>query len=71
MAPEKWQFGRVVFFSDLEHVGIVNDRDTFYHSQCSKGTNLSSFEPYWHRLVCGYRAILTPAATDAAPSPPP
>ncbi len=55
--------GTVVFFDNLHHCGIVDGRDAFYHAQCSKGTNLSPFEPYWRRLVCGYRAMppLTPA----------
>lgn len=64
---EQWQFGRVVFFSDLEHVGIVNDRDTFYHSQCSKGTNLSQFDPFWRPKIYGFRAL--PALPTPTPAP--
>lgn len=66
---EQWQFGRVVFFSDLEHVGIVNDRDTFYHSQCSKGTNLSQFDPFWRPKIYGFRAL--PPLPTPTPTPAP
>lgn len=38
--------GSLVFFDNLKHVGIVKDRETFYHAQVSRGTNLSSFHPY-------------------------
>jgi len=54
---ERSQFGTVVFFSNLKHCGIVNDRFTFYHSQTSKGTNLSSFDSFWKPKVYGYRAM--------------
>jgi hypothetical protein len=30
---EEWQFGSVVFFNDLRHVGIVDDYEWFYHAQ--------------------------------------
>lgn len=66
---ERWQFGRVVFFSDLEHVGIVNDRDTFYHSQTSKGTNLSAFDPFWRPKIYGFRTLPFPPARTATPLP--
>ncbi len=51
------EFGTLVFFDNLGHCGIVNDGTTFYHAQCSKGTNLSPFAPYWQKLVCGYRTM--------------
>ena len=51
------QFGTIVFFDNLKHMGIVNDGKTFYHAQSSKGTNLSSYAPYWRKLVCGYRKM--------------
>jgi cell wall-associated NlpC family hydrolase len=60
---QELQLGNLVFFDNLAHCGIVNDPDTFYHSQCSKGTNLSNFEPYWRNLVCGFRAMPGPSAT--------
>jgi peptidoglycan endopeptidase LytE len=49
--------GNLVFFDNLKHCGIVNDDNTFYHAQSSIGTNLSKFNPYWRRLVVGYRCI--------------
>jgi cell wall-associated NlpC family hydrolase len=54
---QKQEFGTLVFFDNLKHVGIVNDEKTFYHAQSSKGTNLSPLNPYWSRLVCGYRRM--------------
>jgi hypothetical protein len=53
----KWEFSNLVFFDDLEHIGIVNDKGTFFHAQCSKGTNLSNFDPFWRGKVCGFRAM--------------
>ncbi len=59
MAPaakdDEGAFATLVFFDNLKHVGIVNDRKSFFHAQSSKGTNLSEFEPYWRKHVCGYR----------------
>jgi len=51
------ELGTIVFFDNLKHVGIVNDRETFYHAQTSVGTNLSRFDPFWRQKVCGYRAV--------------
>ena len=53
--PEQGRFGTIVFFDNMKHMGIVNDRSSFYHAQTSKGTNLSRLAPYWQNLVCGYR----------------
>ena len=50
-------FGNLVFFDNLKHVGIVDDRKMFYHAQSSRGTNLSPFDPYWRRKITGYRGI--------------
>jgi cell wall-associated NlpC family hydrolase len=47
--------GGLVFFDNLKHVGIVKDRASFYHAQVSMGTNLSVFDPYWRRKICGFR----------------
>jgi peptidoglycan DL-endopeptidase CwlO len=49
--------GSLVFFDNLKHVGMVQDQKSFYHAQVSKGTNLSSFDPYWRRKICGFRRI--------------
>ncbi len=54
---ERSQFGTLIFFSNLKHIGIVNDRFTFFHSQTSKGTNLSKLNSFWKPKVCGYRAM--------------
>lgn len=53
----KWQLGTVVFFNDLEHVGIVASENTFYHAQTSKGTNLSQFDPLWRNKIYGFRSL--------------
>lgn len=63
-AGEQLRFGRLVFFDNRTHLGIVNDPDTFYHAQCSKGTNLSPFRPYWRGKVCGYRALPAGGQTE-------
>jgi cell wall-associated NlpC family hydrolase len=57
--------GNIVFFNDLRHCGIVNDRATFYHAQSSIGTNLSTFSSYWRPLITGFRC-LTPEKSGAA-----
>lgn len=67
---QKWSFPNLVFFDDLQHVGIVNDKGTFYHSQSSRGTNLSSFDPYWRGRVCGFRAMPV-SGLQGPPTPPP
>lgn len=57
---EERAFGNLVFFNDLDHVGLVEGPDTFFHAQTSKGTNRSPFAPYWGKHVCGYRTIPVP-----------
>jgi len=51
--------GSLVFFDNLKHIGIVNDQESFYHAQTSKGTNLSKFDPYWRRKIYGFKKIPT------------
>jgi cell wall-associated NlpC family hydrolase len=58
----KWSFGNIVFFDDLEHCGIVNDKKTFYHSALTLGTHLSELDPYWRPKVTGVRRIPIPPA---------
>lgn len=65
---DKWNYGTVVFFDDLKHVGIVHDNTRFYHAQLSKGTNLSPYEPYWRPKIYGFRALPLPAP-QASPQP--
>jgi cell wall-associated NlpC family hydrolase len=54
-AEEAKQFGTLVFFNDLKHVGIVRDATTFYHSSSSKGVTISEFAGYWEKRITGYR----------------
>lgn len=54
-ADETKQFGTLVFFNDLKHVGIVRDANTFYHSSSSKGVTVSEFAGYWEKRITGYR----------------
>ncbi|MBI1764537.1 MAG: C40 family peptidase [Acidobacteria bacterium] len=49
------QFGTLVFFNDLKHVGIVRDATTFYHASSSKGVTVSEFAGYWEKRITGYR----------------
>jgi len=57
---ERWNFGNIVFFSNLKHCGIVDTRETFYHAAVSTGTHLSRFDPFWRRRISGVRAIPRP-----------
>lgn len=54
-AEEKEQFGTLVFFNGLRHVGIVRDAKTFYHASRTHGVTLSSYDGYWGRRVTGFR----------------
>ncbi len=49
--------GTLVFFDQVHHVGLVRNQAEFYHSSTSHGTRLDHFDPYWRRLVSGYRSI--------------
>lgn len=57
---DKWNFGTVIFFDNLEHVGIVDSKSTFYQAQVSVGTNLSKLDPFWRPKVFGFRALPIP-----------
>ena len=52
---EKIQFGTLVFFNGLRHVGIVKDSKTFYHASRSQGVTLSTFDGYWGGRITGFR----------------
>ena len=54
---DRWNFGNVVFFSDLKHCGIVETPETFFHAAVSAGTSRSRFDPLWRRQICGVRAL--------------
>lgn len=55
VGQETTQFGTLVFFKGLKHMGIVRDGNTFYHSSRSKGVVLSTFGGYWGKRVKGFR----------------
>ncbi|MCI0388612.1 MAG: C40 family peptidase [Acidobacteria bacterium] len=52
---ESRQFGTLVFFRGLRHVGIVRDANSFYHASRRNGVKLSFFNGYWERRITGYR----------------
>jgi cell wall-associated NlpC family hydrolase len=52
---ESREFGTLVFFNDLGHVGIVRDANSFYHSSRSQGIVLSFFAGYWEKRITGFR----------------
>src|SRR5215204_2718156 len=54
---EKYQFGTLVFFNNLHHVGIVADENGFYHASTSRGVVYSRFDDYWTKRVNGFRRI--------------
>lgn len=54
---ERTQFGTLVFFRRLGHVGIVIDENTFFHASSSKGVTFSHFDGYWEDKIVGYRRI--------------
>jgi cell wall-associated NlpC family hydrolase len=58
---EQGNFGTLIFFDDLKHVGIVDDSKAFYHAQVSRGTNRSNMTPFWERKIYGYRKLPIPA----------
>jgi cell wall-associated NlpC family hydrolase len=54
---EKKQFGTLVFFKDLSHVGVVRDGYSFYHASTSNGITRSDYSDYWGSQVIGYRRV--------------
>jgi cell wall-associated NlpC family hydrolase len=66
VGEETNQFGTLVFFNSLRHVGIVRDTFTFYHASRSQGVILSSFAGYWGSRITGYRR----APISGAQAPP-
>ncbi|MBS1787167.1 MAG: C40 family peptidase [Acidobacteria bacterium] len=63
------QFGTLVFFNGLKHVGIVKDAASFYHSSRSEGVTLSNFAGYWESRITGYRRAPM-ALIESLPKPP-
>jgi peptidoglycan endopeptidase LytE len=62
---EKYQFGTLVFFNNLKHVGIVADANGFYHASTSQGVTYSPFNEYWTSRITGFRRVPLPATTLA------
>ncbi|MCI0524275.1 MAG: C40 family peptidase [Acidobacteria bacterium] len=62
---ETRQFGTLVFFRGLNHVGIVRDAHSFYHASSSKGVVRSYFDEYWGGRVTGYRRVFAPVKKQA------
>ncbi|HSS22188.1 MAG TPA: C40 family peptidase [Pyrinomonadaceae bacterium] len=63
-APEtenNYKFGTLVFFSNLQHVGIVADEHGFYHASRHHGVVYSPFNDYWLSRVDGFRRVPVPA----------
>lgn len=55
---EQGEFGTLVFFNDLSHVGIVRDPYSFYHVSSSQGVVRSFYSEYWGERIKGYRRVL-------------
>lgn len=54
---DRYKFGTLVFFNGLGHVGIVADKDGFFHASSSKGITYSKFEGYWEKRITGFRRV--------------
>jgi hypothetical protein len=54
---EQMQFGTLVFFKGLTHVGIVRDGYSFYHASTSQGVVRSFYSGYWGDRVIGFRRV--------------
>jgi cell wall-associated NlpC family hydrolase len=54
---DRFEFGTLVFFNRLGHVGIVVNEEGFYHASSSKGVTYSKFAGYWSKRIVGYRRI--------------
>lgn len=59
---EQFQFGTLVFFSGLAHVGVVADANGFYHASRHHGVIYSKFDDYWTKRIDGFRRV--PPATQ-------
>jgi peptidoglycan endopeptidase LytE len=59
---EKYQFGTLVFFNNLAHVGIVVDEHGFYHASRHHGVVYSPFNDYWMERLDGFRKVTAAAA---------
>ena len=57
---EAMEFGTLVFFNNLKHVGIVADEHGFYHASQSQGVVYSPFNGYWSERIDGFRRLPLP-----------
>ena len=63
---EQFQFGTLVFFSGLAHVGVVADANGFYHASRHHGVIYSKFDDYWTKRIDGFRRVSqTTLASDS------
>lgn len=53
----RYEFGTLVFFNKLGHVGIVAGPEGFYHASSSKGITYSKFAGYWEKRIVGFRRV--------------
>lgn len=63
---EETQFGTLVFFRGLTHVGIVRDGYSFYHASTSQGVVRSFYSGYWAERVIGFRRVPLPRNWEVA-----
>ncbi len=61
---DQLNFGTLIFFDDLKHIGIIDDKSAFYHAQVSIGTNRSEMTSFWKKKVFGYRKLPIPQQPD-------
>lgn len=54
---DRYQFGTLVFFNNLGHVGIVVDENGFYQASSSKGVTYTPFAGYWENRIVGFRRV--------------
>jgi len=57
---DQTSFGTLVFFDDLQHIGIIDDASSFYHAQVSIGTNRSPMNSFWKKKIYGFRKLPMP-----------
>lgn len=67
---KQYEFPALVFFDDLEHVGIVRSKESFFHSSLTRGTHESKFDPYWRSKIYGFRLMPLPPVIDTIETPP-
>jgi cell wall-associated NlpC family hydrolase len=57
---EQYEFGTLVFFSGLTHVGVVADENGFYHASRRHGVVYQPFTDYWLKRIDGFRRVPLP-----------